>query len=85
MSEESKLLATRPQGDIVAISRPAWWTEIAVGKNASVVQLLHPDHGWLTFCFPPECANRLGLALVKQSALCEYFAGTLPPSTVTVN
>ena len=60
MSEESKILDTRPKGDIVAISRPAWWTEIAVGKNGSVVQLLHPDHGWLTFLFPPEHANRLG-------------------------
>ena len=37
MTEEEKILQTRPQGDIVAITRPAWWTEIAVGKNASVV------------------------------------------------
>ena len=84
MSEE-KLLETRPKGDMVAVLRPVWWTELAVGKNGSVVQLLHPDHGWLTFLLPPEHAALLGMALVKHSALCEYFAGTLPPSTVTVN
>ena len=82
---DEKILETRPKGDIVAISRPAWWTEIAVGKNGSVVQLLHPDYGWLTFLLPPECASRLGMGLMKQSALCDYFAGTLPPSTVAVN
>jgi hypothetical protein len=84
MSEDN-ILDTRPKGDIVAISRPAWWTEIAVGKNGSVVQLLHPDYGWLTFLFPPECASRLGMGLMKQSALVEYFAGTVPPSTLSVN
>ena len=52
------------------------------GKNGSVVQLLHPDHGWLTFLFPPECASRLGTQLVKHSALCDYFAGTLPPQEI---
>jgi hypothetical protein len=71
---------TRPKGDIVAVSHPAWWTEIAAAKNG-MVQLLHPDRNWLTFCFPPECANRLGLALVKQAAPVDYFAGSLPPST----
>jgi hypothetical protein len=45
----------------------------------------HPEHGWLAFVFTPEHAALLGVALVKQSALCEYSAGTLPPSTVTVN
>jgi len=84
MSEDN-ILDTRPKGDIVAISRPAWWTEIAVGKNGSVVQLLHPDYGWLTFLFPPECASRLGMGLMKQSALVEYFANSVPPSTVAVN
>ena len=39
MSEESKILDTRPQGDIAAITRPAWWTEIAVGKNGSAVSV----------------------------------------------
>ena len=82
---DEKILETRPKGDIVAISRPAWWTEVAPGKNGSVVQLLHPDHGWLTFLLPKECADRLGLALVKQAALIDYFAGTLPASTITVN
>jgi hypothetical protein len=80
-----KILETRPRGDMVAVLRPVWWTELAVGKNGSVFQLFHPDHGWLVFLFPPDCANRLGLQLVKQAALVEYFAGTLPPTTVAVN
>jgi hypothetical protein len=83
--QDDNILDTRPKDNIVAISRPIWWTEIASGRNGSVVQLLHPDHGWLTFLLPPECANRLGLGLVRQAALVEYFVGSLPPSTVTVN
>jgi hypothetical protein len=82
---DDNILDTRPKDDVVAVSRPVWWTEVAPARNGSVVQLLHPDHGWLTFLFPPECAGRLGTQLVKHSALCEYFAGTLPPSTVTMN
>ena len=82
---ENDILDTRPKRDVVAIQRPVWWTEVVTGKNGSMVQLLHPDHGWLTFVFPPECASRLGVQLVKQSALCDYFAGSLPPSTVAVN
>ena len=76
---------TRPTTDLVAISCPSIWTEVAAGKNASLFQIHHPDHGWLTSLLPPEHAALLGMALVKHSALCEYFAGTLPPSTVTVN
>jgi hypothetical protein len=53
--------------------------------RGDMVAVLRPDHGWLVFLFPPSCADRLGQALMKQSALCDYFAGTLPPSTVTVN
>jgi alkylation response protein AidB-like acyl-CoA dehydrogenase len=45
----------------------------------------HPEHGWLAFVFPPEHGTLLGVTLVKHSALCEYFAGALPPSTVVVN
>jgi hypothetical protein len=45
----------------------------------------HPDYGWLTFLFPLEGASRLGMGIMKQPALCEYFAGTLPQSTVTLN
>jgi hypothetical protein len=82
---DDDILDTRPKCDVVAIQRPVWWTEVVAGKNGSMLQLLHPDHGWLTFIFPPECASRLGTQLVKQSALCDYFAGSLPPSTVTVN
>ncbi|PYT24948.1 MAG: hypothetical protein DMG57_26870 [Acidobacteria bacterium] len=82
---DRNVLDTRPTSDVEAVLRPAWWTEVVSGKNGSLVQLLHPDHGWLTFVFPPECASRLGMGLVKQSALCDYFAGTLSPSTVAVN
>lgn len=82
---EENILDTRPKNDVEAVFRPVWWTEIVSGKNGSLVQLLHPDHGWLTFVFPPECASRLGAQLVKQAGLCEYFAGTLPACTVVVN
>jgi hypothetical protein len=54
-------------------------------KDRSILQVHHPEHGWLAFVFPPEHAATLGVALVRHSALCEYFAGTLPPSTGTVN
>jgi hypothetical protein len=40
--------------------------------------LRHPDYGWLKFLLTPECANRLGLALVKQSAVWDYFAERFP-------
>lgn len=70
------VLDTRPRGDIVAVSLPAGSTEITAAENGRVVQLLHPDHGWLTFCFPPECANRLELALVKQ-ARCRCLCRTI--------
>jgi len=73
---------TRPTGTIVAIPSPAWWVDIAAAKNGSILQVHHPEHGWLVFVFPPESANKLGVTLVRHSALCEYFAGTLPPATV---
>ncbi len=82
---EKSILDTRPRTDVEAVFRTGWWTEIVSGKNVSLVQLLHPDHGWLTFVFPAECAGRLGTQVVKHTGLCEYFAGTVPPSTVAVN
>ena len=82
---EQDILDTRPRRDVEAVLRPVWWTEIVSGKNGSLLQLLHPDHGWLTFVLPPECAGRLGAQLVKHAGLCEYFAGTMPSSTVAVN
>jgi hypothetical protein len=62
-----------------------WWVDMAAAKNGSILQVHHPVHGWLAFVFPPEHAATLGVALVRHSALCEYFAGTHPPSTGTVN
>jgi hypothetical protein len=62
---DDNLLDTRPQGTIVAIMSPQWWVENAATKNRSIVQLHHPHHGWLSFLFPPECAMRLGSALVN--------------------
>ena len=67
------------------IFTPPWWVDMAAAKNGSILQVHHPEHGWLAFVFPPEHATMLGVALVRHSALCEYFAGTLPPSTGTVN
>ena len=85
MSEESKILDTRPKGSMVAIFAPPWWADLTAARNGSILQVHHPEHGWLAFVFPPEHAGVLGTALVKHSALCEYFAGTQPPSTGTVN
>lgn len=82
---EDDILDTRPKNDVPAVFRPVWWTEIVSGRNGSLVQLLHPDHGWLTFVLPPECAGRLGTQLVKHAGLCEYFAGAVPSSTVALN
>jgi hypothetical protein len=76
---------TRPQGNITAILDPPWWAEIAAAKNGCIVQVHHPQHGWLALIFTPEFANKLGMALVKQAALVEYFANSVPPSTVSVN
>jgi len=78
-------LDTRPKGSMVAMFGPPWYVDITNAKNGSLFQVHHPQHGWLAFVFPPEHAAMLGAALVKQSELCGYFAGTLPPSTGTVN
>jgi hypothetical protein len=66
-----------PTENVVAIERPPFYTEVVQAKNGSLLQLHHPDHGWLTFLLPPDMASNLGTALVKQSALCDYFAGTV--------
>jgi hypothetical protein len=59
--------------------------EIAAAKNGSIVQFHHPRHGWLSFLLPPDWANQLGLALIKQAALIEYFNGAAPPPNEAVN
>ena len=85
MSEDSKILDTRPKGTMVAIFGPPWWADLTAARNGSILQVHHPEHGWLVFVFPPEHAAMLGAALLRHSGVCDYFAGTLPPSTVTVN
>ena len=84
MADEN-VLDTRPKGTFTAIFTPPWWVDITNAKNGSILQVHHPEHGWLAFVFPPEHAAMLGVALVRHSGACDYFAGTLPPSTVTVN
>lgn len=84
MADEN-VLDTRLKGTFVATFTPAWWVEITNAKNGSILQVHHPELGWLAFVFPPDHAALLGATLVKHSGLCEYFAGTLPPSTGTVN
>jgi len=64
---EENILDTRPKNDVEAVFRPVWWTEIVSGKNGSLVQLLHPDHGWLTFVLPPECAVNIALDLPNNA------------------
>jgi hypothetical protein len=58
---------------------------MAAAKNGSILQVHHPEHGWLAFVFPPEHAVMLGVALVKHAGMCEYFAGSIAPATVSVN
>jgi hypothetical protein len=82
---DDNIYDSRPKGTFTAIMTPPWWVDIATAKNGCVIQVHHPDHGWLAFLLPPEHANKLGVALVGQSALCEYFAGAAAPSTVAVN
>ena len=84
MADEN-VVDPRPKGTFTAVFTPPWWVDMANAKNGSILQLHHPEHGWLAFVFPPEHAALLGVALVKHSALCEYFAGSIAPATVTVN
>jgi hypothetical protein len=46
----SNILDTRPKGTIVAVLRPAWWTEIAAGWpvwKACASETLQRFPGWL--------------------------------------
>jgi len=82
---DDNILDTRPKGTMVAMFTPPWWVDMTAAKNGSLFQVHHPEHGWLSFVFPPEHAAMLGAALLRHSGACDHFAGTLPPSTVTVN
>lgn len=59
--------------------------EIANAKNGSILQVHHPEHGWLAFVLPQEHAAIMGAALLRHAGVCDYFNGTLPPSTAAVN
>ncbi len=80
MAETSRRAA---RGVTPSLSR--WWSSRARRPERAGRKNHHPEHGWLAFVFPQEHAALLGTTLVKHSGLCEYFAGTLPPSTGTVN
>ena len=82
---EDNIVDSRPKGTMAVVFTPYWWVDMAAAKNGSILQVHHPEHGWLAFVFPPEHAAMLGTALVRHSGACDYFAGTLPQSTVTVN
>ena len=41
---------------------------MAAAKNGSILQVHHPEHGWLSFVFPPEHAAMLGAA--RQAFRC---------------
>ena len=85
MADEN-ILDTRPKGTMPAVFTPPWWVDLAAAKNGSILQVHHPEHGWLAFVFPAEHASMLGVALIKHTGLCEYFAATQPAaSTVAVN
>jgi hypothetical protein len=72
-------------GAKTAIFTPPWWADTAAAKNGSILQVHHPEHGWLAFVVPPEHAAVLGAALLRHSGVCDSYAGTLPPTTMTVN
>ena len=74
MADEN-VLDTRPKGTMVAIFTPPWWVDMAAAKNGSILQVHHPEHGWLAFVFPPEHAAMLGAALVKHSGAVRVFRG----------
>jgi hypothetical protein len=82
---DDNVLDSRPKGIFTAILTPPWRVDMATAKNGSVLQVHHPEHGWLAFVLPPEHAAALGEALVNHAALCERFAGSQPPSTVAIN
>jgi hypothetical protein len=55
MADEN-ILDTRPKGTFTAIFTPPWWVDMASAKNGSILQVHHPEHGWLAFVFPPDHA-----------------------------
>jgi hypothetical protein len=74
---------TRPKGTFPVVFAPAWCVDMAAAKNGSILQVYHPEHGWLGFVFSPDHASLMGAALVKTSGLCEYFAATQPSASTT--
>lgn len=84
MADEN-VVDPRPTGTFTVIFTPPWWVDMAAAKNGSILQVHHPEHGWLAFVFPPEHAAMLGVALVKQAGMCEYFAASFPPTTIALN
>lgn len=51
---------------MVAIFAPPWWADMTAAKNGSILQVHHPEHGWLAFVFPPEHATLLGIARAQK-------------------
>lgn len=85
MADEN-IMDTRPKGTFTCVFTPPWWVDISAAKNGSILQVHHPEHGWLAFIFPPEHAALLGVNLVRHAALCDYFAAAQPAaSTAAVN
>ncbi len=84
MADED-IFAARPKGYVTGPSSPLWWAGTTIGNMNVMFQMHHPDHGWLTFFFPPDDADRVALALLKGSAMVREAARALALSTVTEN
>ena len=82
---DDKTVDSRPRGFVTGVSSPSWWVEITEGKTSVMVQFYHPDHGWLSYFFEPEDAERLGRALNKGAGVVREAVESLPPSTATEN
>lgn len=54
---------------IKAAYDPKWLCVLTPGKDGSLLQLDHPDHGTLSFVFPPHEAEKLGAFLLKQAGI----------------
>jgi hypothetical protein len=84
MADDS-VLDTRPQGLVSVVFSPSWWAQIAAAKDGTILQILHPELGWLSFHLSPAWANQMGLALVRQAAMLEYFNSGVSASTNALN
>lgn len=54
---------------IKAAYDPKWRSVLTPAKDGSLLQIDHPEHGTLSFVFPPHEAEKLGAFLLKQAGV----------------